>query len=48
VEVKIENIGMVKKADIKLDGLTIVAGENDTGKSTLGKILFAVVKADNI
>jgi len=48
VKVKIENIGMVKKADVKLDGLTIIAGENDTGKSTLGKILFAVVKADNI
>jgi len=28
--------------------LTIIAGENDTGKSTLGKILFSVAKSDNI
>ncbi len=44
----IKNIGMLKEADVKLEGLTVIAGENDTGKSTLGKILFATVKADNI
>ena len=42
---QLRNIGMIKEADIKLDGLTVIAGENDTGKSTVGKALFALLKA---
>ena len=41
----LKNIGMIKEADVKLDGLTVIAGENDTGKSTIGKSLFALAKA---
>ena len=41
----LKNIGMLKEADVKLDGLTVIAGENDTAKSTVGKILFAILKA---
>ena len=41
---KIENIGLIQKAEVKLDGLTVIGGENDTGKSTVGKLLFAIVK----
>ena len=48
MRIKLTNIGMLESADVKLDGLTVIAGENDTGKSTLGKTLFALVKADNI
>jgi len=48
MKIKIDNIGMLKKAEVKLNGLTVVAGVNDTGKSTLGKLLFASIKADNI
>lgn len=44
----INNIGLVKEADIKLEGLTIIAGENDTGKSTVGKSLFSLIKGINI
>jgi len=39
---------MIKKATVKLDGLTVIAGENDTGKSSVGKVLFALIKADMI
>ena len=41
----IENIAKVRSADIKLDGLTVIAGENSSGKSTVGKILFSTIKA---
>lgn len=34
---KIENIGCIKDAYIKLDGLNVVAGKNDTGKSCCWK-----------
>jgi len=47
VKLKIENVGMIRHADIKLDGLTIIAGENDTGKSTVGKLIFSLIKAFN-
>lgn len=47
MKLKLENIGMIHHADIKLDGLTIIAGENDTGKSTVGKLIFSLIKAFN-
>ena len=43
----LENIGMLERAEVKLDGLTVIAGENDTGKSTVGKALMAVNLAHN-
>lgn len=39
---------MIKEANIKLNGLTVIAGENDTGKSTVGKMIFTIIKSDNI
>lgn len=35
------NIGGIEKADIDIDGITIIAGENNVGKSTVGKALYA-------
>lgn len=43
----LENIGMLKHAEITLRRLTMIAGENDNGKSTIGKIVFCIVKAIN-
>ena len=47
MRLKIKNIGIIKEADIKLSGLTVIAGENDTGKSTVGKLMFSIIKALN-
>lgn len=38
----IKNFAKVKEADIIIDGITVIAGENNTGKSTVGKILFSL------
>ncbi|MEN8218218.1 MAG: AAA family ATPase [Pseudomonadota bacterium] len=48
MEITIKHIGRLPKAKIILDGLTVIAGENDTGKSTVGKVLFSIIKADNM
>lgn len=48
MELRLRNIGMIQEGNVKIDGLTVIAGENDTGKSTLGKALFALIKSDNI
>lgn len=45
MRLKIETVGKVKSADVKLDGLTVIAGENSSGKSTVGKVLFSSIKA---
>ncbi len=40
MELQLKNIGMIKEANVKIDGLTVIAGENDTGKSTVAKVLY--------
>ena len=45
MELQLKNIGMIKEANVKIDGLTVIAGENDTGKSTLGKSLYLQLKS---
>lgn len=42
MKLKINNIGKISEAALELNGITVVAGENNTGKSTLSKSLFAV------
>ncbi|MCM1133640.1 MAG: AAA family ATPase, partial [Ruminococcus flavefaciens] len=41
MKLSIKNIGKIESADIKLDGITVICGENNTGKSTVGKVLFS-------
>lgn len=38
----LQNIGKIENAEIYLNGITVIAGENNTGKSTIGKVLFSV------
>ena len=47
MQLQIRNIGTIEDAEIHLDGLTVVAGYNDTGKSTVGKLLFSIIKSLN-
>ena len=41
----LENIGIIEKADIEINGLTIIAGNNDSGKSTIGKTAYSLTKS---
>lgn len=43
----LENIGLLEKAEMTLHPLCVIAGENDNGKSTIGKIVFCIIKALN-
>ena len=37
----LKNVGKINQAEIELQGITVIAGENDTGKSTVGKCFSA-------
>lgn len=47
MQIKLRNIGMLEKAELNLNSLTLIAGENDNGKSTIGKVIFCIIKAIN-
>lgn len=38
----ISEIGKINKADITVDGITVITGENNSAKSTVGKTLFSL------
>lgn len=42
MRLQIENLAKIEKADINIDGITVIAGENNTGKSTIGKALYCI------
>ncbi len=44
MKLKIKNFAKIKEADIILNGITVIAGQNNTGKSTVGKILHSFYK----
>jgi len=44
MDIELLNFGKVRQANIELNGLTIIAGKNDTGKSTVGKAIYATLK----
>lgn len=45
MRLELGNVGKISSADIELNGITVIAGENNTGKSTIGKMLFCVFHA---
>lgn len=45
VLIKLDNIGIIQDSQIKLNGLTIITGHNNSGKTTVGKTAYAVLAA---
>lgn len=56
MNLKIKDFSVIKNADIKVDGITVITGNNNTGKSTIGKVFFSYfnsfhdmeIKIDNV
>jgi len=42
MKLSIKNVGILSKVDLEINGITVIAGENDTGKSTISKSLYAM------
>ena len=40
MQLSIKNFGTIKDANIIVDGITVITGNNNTGKSTIGKVFY--------
>ena len=45
MKIKLSDVGRVKNAEAVLEGITVVAGNNGSGKSTISKSLYTVLEA---
>ena len=46
--IELNNIGAIKSGKFFVNGLSVIYGNNGTGKSTIAKVVMAMIKADNI
>lgn len=47
MKLSLRNVGKIAEAEVEIKGITVIAGENNTGKSTIGKSLYCLFKAFN-
>lgn len=45
IRISIENVGKIKDASIEIEGISVIAGLNGTGKSTIAKSIFAALNS---
>jgi len=45
MQITLRNVNKIREGIVNLNGLTVIAGVNDSGKSTVGRMLFSLVKA---
>lgn len=46
MELFLDNIGIIKNSTVKIDGLTIITGKNNSGKTTVGKAMYSLIRAN--
>lgn len=42
MKIKLQGIGIIKNSEIELDGLTVITGDNNSGKTTVGKVVYSL------
>lgn len=45
MDIRLNNIGIVSDSAISVEGLTVITGKNNSGKTTVGKALYALLDA---
>ena len=43
----LNNVGIIKDSEVKLEGLTVITGKNSSGKTTVGKTIYSLISAGN-
>ncbi|WP_455790408.1 ATP-binding protein [Amedibacillus sp. YH-ame10] len=42
MRIELKDFAKIKEADIEINGISVIAGENNTGKSTVGKAIYSL------
>ena len=42
MKLRIQNVAKIKSAELELNGITVITGNNNSGKSTVGKAIFSI------
>ena len=45
MKIKLQGIGIIKNSEIELNGLTVITGDNNSGKTTIGKVVYSLFDA---
>lgn len=45
MNIKLKNIGIISDSTIEINGLTVITGHNNSGKTTVGKVIYSLVDA---
>lgn len=45
MKITLKNVGTIREVAINLVGLNVIAGPNGTGKSTVGKMVYTIIKS---
>jgi hypothetical protein len=45
LNIQLKNIGIIRDSTIELNGLTVITGQNNSGKTTVGKVVYSVIDA---
>lgn len=45
MQIKLDNIGVIKDSTLALNGLTVITGKNNSGKTTVGKTLYSMLES---
>lgn len=47
MDIELKNIALIEEGNLELKGITLIADENNSGKSTIGKTLFTTLTTLN-
>ncbi len=47
MKLHLNNVGIIKDSEVKLQGLTVITGKNSSGKTTVGKTIYSLISAGN-
>lgn len=45
MRISLKNVGIIKDSSIVIDGITVITGKNNSGKSTLGKAVYSLLSS---
>lgn len=45
MDIRLTNIGIISDSSIEINGLTVITGHNNSGKTTVGKVIYSLIDA---